>query len=157
MDSRPLVKEDLPFFKKMILSSPRWLKEEGLTGNESEYELETYMKTYDQTGGEWLIWGLNGEKIGATYLVYAAPSNGKPWLGTLLVDPEKRNQGHAREILAECCRKVETLSSVLFSSAPVLNQDWILFLNRNGFEQIGLEKDESGKEYIKFAKTVSPA
>ncbi|WHY74281.1 GNAT family N-acetyltransferase [Fictibacillus enclensis] len=157
MDSRLFVTEDLPFLKKMILSSPRWLEEEGLTGNESEAELETYMKTYDKTGGEWLIWSINGQKIGATYLVYAAPSNGKPWLGTILVDPEQRNQGHAREIVADCCRKVETLSSVLFSAAPVLNHDWILFLNRNGFEQIGLEKDEKGKEYIKFAKAVSLA
>ncbi|MDN4523570.1 GNAT family N-acetyltransferase [Fictibacillus fluitans] len=157
MDSRLLVKDDLPFFKQMILSSPSWLVEEGLPGEIRTAELESYMKKYDHTGGEWLIWIENGQKIGATYLVYAAPSNGKPWLGTILVDPEKRNQGNARQIVADCCRKVETITPVLFSAVPVFNQDWILFLNHTGFEQIGLEKDENGKEYIKFAKAVTSA
>ncbi|MCK6256863.1 GNAT family N-acetyltransferase [Fictibacillus sp. KIGAM418] len=155
MENRKIRDEDFDFFKEIIPHSHTWMKEEGLTGEENDEHLRSYLHRYDETGGEWLIWSGEGQKIGAAYLVYAAPSNQKPWLGTIVIHPEKRKQGFAKKIIEEISSMVIKNSPVLFSACPAENTSWIRFLNHNGFEQAGLENDEKGKEYIKFVKFLS--
>lgn len=154
MNSRPLVETDLPFFREIITFSESWLEEEGLSGTENDHNLITYLHSYDEVGGTWLIWTDNEEKIGATYHVYAAPSNDKPWLGTIIVAPEKRNQGYAKKILNELSSSLSNHHKILFASSPSNHDDWIRFLNHQGFEQLGIEKDDSGKEYLKLIKVL---
>ncbi|MGG1571530.1 GNAT family N-acetyltransferase [Fictibacillus sp. NRS-1165] len=155
MENRKFKDEDLSFFIEMARHSPVWMKEEGLKGNEIDEQWKDYLHRYDETGGEWLIWSDEEQKIGAAYLVYTAPSNQKPWLGSIVIHPVKRKQGYARKIIEEISSIVKKQSPVLFSACPSGNEAWLRFLNQLGFEQAGLESDEKGKEYIKFIKVLS--
>ncbi|EIT84939.1 hypothetical protein A374_12870 [Fictibacillus macauensis ZFHKF-1] len=156
MNKRAFTWSDLPFIRHLFqLAGKLWQQEEGIDGTENDAQLTAYLQRYVESGGEWFIFEENDKKIGAAYVTYAAPSNGKPWLGTLLVAELFQKKGYAHAIIACINDEIKNNHTALFAACPVPYSSWLLFLNHLGFEQMAFEKDEFGKEYIKLVKALT--
>ena len=141
-------KEDQPFFEKLIQDSPAWQEEEC-----SISDLPSYMQRYEMMNGQWMLWYEGERAIGITFAVDWAPSNEKPWIGTILVDRQARGKGYGKQIvnkIAEGYRKEG--QDVLFASVPLQRLDWMQFLAMCGFEQFKVEENERNKPYMIMAK-----
>ncbi|MGQ5113420.1 GNAT family N-acetyltransferase [Bacillus halotolerans] len=125
---------------------PVWKEEEF-----GEKDAESYMISYSMYNGSWLVWEKDGLPVAVSYHLEWAPSNGKPWLGTVLVDPAEERKGHARKIIEQIGQSLQDKHRVLFTAVPIDRNEWLLFLSQCGFEQLKTEKDED-KLYIIMVK-----
>lgn len=150
--SRPFKKEDLPFFTGLAEASPEWKKEECQTDN-----IESYMLSYSMYGGEWEVWLIDSEEVAVSYVLEWSPSNGKPWLGTLIVHPDYRNRGIGTKIINLMVEKLNSKgNSAIFAGCPINQDSWLQFLGKCGFEQFKVEKDDRNlKEYMITVKPTS--
>ncbi len=143
-------KEDLSFFQNLIKSSPEWESEECYDDN-----LEGYLERNKQYNGEWFVWTVDNKKIGISYSVEQAPSNQRPWIGTILVDPLCRQKGYGKLII-ECLVSEfqEKKHKVVYAAVPINKNHWISFLSSMGFEQYKVE-DVENKTYLIFVKPLN--
>lgn len=144
LNASHLKREELSYFKKLILSSPEWEQEE--TGTKT---LENYLQEYNMYDGEWLVWHEENRPIGISYHLEWAPSNEKAWLGTILVDEEFRKKGYGKKIIEALAGKLKSNShKVLFAACPASRMNWVHFLSHSGFEQLKIETGQDGKKYL---------
>lgn len=134
-----MTESDTPFFESIVADSPDWkrmeLKEKNLSG---------FIKEWQDKGG-WRIWSIEGECTGISFHIESAPSNGKPWLGTILVKKTMRQRGAARMIIQSLSEELQQKGySVLFAGIPVSQSDWVDILSRCRFEQF--KSETSGEE-----------
>ncbi len=153
IQARRLQEKDLPVLSKWFEQSEEWLKEEGLLAVEmSPSRLKLWMSLYDRYDGEWLVWFNADGFIGFSQHILHAPSNAKPWIGMVMIAPERRKQGWGKEILEEILRRVDY--PIVFAGCPYERIGWIQFLGKSGFEQIGLDVLDNGRKYLKMAKPI---
>ncbi|MBT2694741.1 GNAT family N-acetyltransferase [Bacillus sp. ISL-55] len=134
---------DLPFFKDLISTSSKWSKNE-LQG----LSLKEYIEQYDDLTGEWRVWETSGRPAAISFHVESAPSNQKPWLGTILVKAEERRQGIASAIINHLSGELKLNEhKALFAAVPVDEYEWSNFLADCGFEQFKTEENE-GETYL---------
>ncbi|MED4072515.1 GNAT family N-acetyltransferase [Priestia endophytica] len=140
---RSYTDEDFPFFQQLVLASKEWESEECSAEN-----LPAYLKKYEMLQGHWTIYEQAGEKVGLSYSLPWAPSNEKPWLGTLLVKESRRGQGIGKEIITRIAEHFQGNHKAFFCACPVERAGWLQFLASSGFEQFKVEKSEEEKEYV---------
>lgn len=129
---------DLMFFQELVSSSSKWRKNE-LKG----LSLEEYLKEYEGFPGEWRIWEKAGSPVAMSYHLESAPSNQKPWLGTILVKMEERRRGIATEIMSHLTEEFKMNGSrALFAAVPIDEYEWSNFLSDCGFEQFKTEVNQ---------------
>ncbi|MGG1688309.1 GNAT family N-acetyltransferase [Pseudalkalibacillus sp. NRS-1564] len=106
-------------------------------------DMISYIQTYEGMGCEFNVWFYGDLPVAITAVLDDAPSNQKPWLGTIVVHPMKRKSGIG-------CSVIRTLlgekNDVVFLGIPYELNEWSLFLGKCGFEQYGIE--EEGKKYL---------
>lgn len=147
LESRPFEQDDLCLLEMLAEAHPVWKEEEF-----GEKDAESYMISYSMYNGSWLVWEKNGLPVAVSYHLEWAPSNGKPWLGTVLVDPAEERKGHARKIIEQIGKSLQDKHRALFTAVPIDRNESILFLSQCGFEQLKTEKDEADKLYIIMVK-----
>lgn len=147
LESRPFEQDDLCLLEMLAEAHPVWKEEEF-----GEKDAESYMISYSMYNGSWLVWEKNGLPVAVSYHLEWAPSNGKPWLGTVLVDPAEERKGHARKIIEQIGQSLQDKHRALFTAVPIDRNESILFLSQCGFEQLKTEKDEADKLYIIMVK-----
>ena len=138
-------------FKQLIQDSPSWQKEEC-----SISELHTYMQKYEMMNGQWDVWFKNEQPIGITFTVDWAPSNEKPWIGTILVDGQARRQGSGKNIveaIADSYKKEG--NDALFTAVPLERTKWMQFFAACGFEQFKVEENEQNALYMMMVRPLS--
>ncbi len=130
--------EDTPFLDELSKGSRKWREIEL-----KDLDLPAYMEQYDGMQGEWRIWETDGSPAAISFHLESAPSNQKPWLGTLLVRPEDRRKGIAGTLIANLCKELRDKDcKVLFSAVPIEEYEWVNFLSDCGFEQFKTEDHE---------------
>jgi GNAT superfamily N-acetyltransferase len=138
LTSRRLIGSDLEFFQDIISVSAKWRKNE-LKG----FSLEEYVDQYDGLSGEWRIWNESENPVAISFHVESAPSNGKPWLGTILVKAEERRRGIAAAIMNQLSDEFKASGhKALFAAVPIDEYEWSNFLTDCGFEQFKTEEEE---------------
>jgi GNAT superfamily N-acetyltransferase len=148
LTSRPYRDSDSEFFQQLAASSLKWKKNE-LTG----LDLEDYVNQYDDITGEWRVWEKGDSPVAVTFHVESAPSNQKPWLGTILVRAEERRCGIASAILDLLSNELEAKGNrALFAGVPIDEYEWSNFLADCGFEQFKSE----GNKGVTFLIMVRP-
>ncbi|MBU8788219.1 MULTISPECIES: GNAT family N-acetyltransferase [Bacillus] len=144
MNSRPFSASDLAFFEELIRFSPEWAEEE-LSGE----PVKSYMQSYAMYNGSWLVWEDDGRPAAVSFHLEWAPSNGKPWLGTLLVHPDYRRKGRGKTIIGNIGSRLKNAGhKALFAAVPFDRDEWQQMLAHCGFEQLKTEKDEKGNRYL---------
>lgn len=119
-----------------------WLTVEMQVMSETEF-----MKRY--TEGEWRVWQLDERDVAITYHLEVAPSNQKPWIGTVIVNPNDRRQGLGMAIVQELKHELKKRGhKAIFAGVPVEAPVWIQFLSDCYFEQFKVEKDEQNQMYV---------
>lgn len=118
--------------------------------------IEEYIEAYSELDGEWRVWEKDGERAGVTFHVRRAPSNRKPWLGTILVHPDRRGTGLGCGILLTLGEELAAENKAVFAAVPASESGWLEFLSKSGFEQYKSEKDEEGKEHLLLLKPLQP-
>lgn len=135
---RPFGHKDLDFFKELAETSNKWKKNE-IRGT----EIEKYMEQYAELGGEWRVWLEKENPVAITYHLEHAPSNKKPWLGTILVKASERRKGVAgcifEMLFEDLCKKGH---KAIFAGVPIDEFEWSNFLSDCGFEQLKLEENK---------------
>ncbi|TCN25764.1 GNAT family N-acetyltransferase [Mesobacillus foraminis] len=140
---RPFTFKEMAFFESVVEDSPAWQTVE-LNGK----ALSNFIGEW-QSIGEWRIWDIEGELAGITFHLETAPSNGKPWLGTMLVKNSMREKGAAHSMIHSLSQELKDKgSSVLFTGIPIAQNTWAEFLSRCGFEQFKTETSEEGTYLI---------
>ncbi|MTH52577.1 GNAT family N-acetyltransferase [Bacillus mangrovi] len=135
--SREFTGQDLRLFIDWAAESPEW---EAYETDASA--IEEYMRRYDMYRGSWLVWEQHGEPAAITFSVEWAPSNEKAWIGTVIVNPAKRQTGIAKAVISSLAGHFkEKGHKVLFAGVPEKRHDWVLFLGAAGFEQFKLEEE----------------
>jgi GNAT superfamily N-acetyltransferase len=153
LHSNLLSAEDFPFFLELVVHSEAWKSREIAGGINGVDSIRQYVSDYKSLNGEWLLWQNNDENLAVTFHVMKAPSNGKSWLGTVLVAPHHRQKGWGKRILETLAGKFKQEGKqVMFTAAPVGEDGWSRFLGKCGFEQSGLEKSNQGIEYLIYVK-----
>ena len=143
-------KEDQPLFEKLIQDSPAWQEEEC-----SISDLSSYMQRYEMMNGQWMLWYEGERAIGITFTVDWAPSNEKPWIGTILVDGQVRRKGYGKQVVNEIAQKYKKEGhDVLFVSVPLQRLEWMQFLAMCGFEQFKVEENEQNKPYMVMTRSL---
>lgn len=136
---RPFENGDLPFFQDLVSSSAKWRKNEL-----RDLSLEEYLEEYEGFPGEWRIWEKAGSPMAMSYHLESAPSNQKPWLGTILVKGEERRRGFASEVLNQLAKESkENGNRAIFAAVPIDEYEWANFLTDCGFEQFKTEENNS--------------
>ncbi|WP_079508293.1 hypothetical protein [Mesobacillus jeotgali] len=139
--SRPYRGSDSELLQQLVATSPKWIKNE-LKG----MSLGDYLNQYEDISGEWRVWEKGGSPVSVTFHVDSAPSNKKPWLGTILVKAEERRCGFASAILDILSNEMKAKGNkALFAGVPIDEYEWSNFLADCGFEQFKTEenKDET--------------
>ncbi|MFT9600818.1 GNAT family N-acetyltransferase [Mesobacillus sp.] len=138
-----LKKTDLPFFEELISSSAKWRKKEL-----KDLSLEDYIGQYDDLSGEWRVWEEKESPVAVSYHLESAPSNQKPWLGTILVKAEERRRGVASAIMDQLSDEFMDIGQkALFAAVPIEEYEWSNFLTDCGFEQFKTEENK-GETYL---------
>ncbi|WP_433749359.1 GNAT family N-acetyltransferase [Falsibacillus pallidus] len=124
-----------------------WLNEElsGFT------DINSFFEYYQSFEGEWRIWetARSGEAIGLTYHMDSAPSNQKPWLGTIIVRPDSRNKSLGRGIIEKISEEMKGSShKAMFAGVPIHHYRWIDFLSKCFFEQLKVENNQKGQYMV---------
>jgi len=147
LSARDFQSSDLPFFQELINASTEWQQEECTSD-----KLEAYLLSYKMYDGKWRIWHDGETCIGISFLVEWSPSNGKPWIGTILIHPSKYLRGYGKLVIKHYKEELtQNGHKVLFAGCPIQRSSWIQFLGKCGFEQFKVEKDEATqKEYMIF-------
>ncbi|WP_213366656.1 GNAT family N-acetyltransferase [Mesobacillus boroniphilus] len=105
--------------------------------------LEEYIAQYTDLPGEWRIWEQGEGPVAVSYHVESAPSNQKPWVGTILVKADERRRGIALAILNHLSNEFELNGQrALFAAVPFDEYEWSNFLTDCGFEQFKTEENE---------------
>lgn len=134
---------DLAFFQDLKSESVKWSKNE-LKGS----TLEEYIEQYDVFSGEWRVWENTGSPVAVSFHVESAPSNQKPWLGTMLVKAEERRKGIASTIINQLSDEFKVNGQkALFAAVPIDEYEWSNFLTDCGFEQFKTEEN-NGETYM---------
>ncbi|MDW2877104.1 MULTISPECIES: GNAT family N-acetyltransferase [Bacillaceae] len=149
--SRSLSAGDYAFFQYLADHSGEWLVHETQGRG-----IEEYIEAYSELDGEWRVWEKDGERAGVTFHVRRAPSNRKPWLGTILVHPDRRGTGLGCGILLTLGEELAAENKAVFAAVPASESGWLEFLSKSGFEQYKSEKDEGGKEHLLLLKPLQP-
>lgn len=137
-------KDDQPFFEKLIQDSIAWQEEEC-----SVSDLASYMQKYEMMNGQWTLWSKIGKPLGIAFTVDWAPSNEKPWIGTILVDGQARRKGYGKQIVDEIAERYKKEGhDVLFAAVPLQRIEWMKFLAMCGFEQFKVEENERNQPYM---------
>ncbi|AZB42783.1 GNAT family N-acetyltransferase [Bacillus sp. FJAT-42376] len=140
--SRNFKENDFSLLFEWVKQSPAWMEEE--TNPEG---LREYMKKYEMYQGNWRVWEQSDKPAAYTYTADWAPSNEKPWLGTILVNPSIRRTGIGKKVIGLIRNEMkEKNHKVLFAGVPAGRLDWIHFLSASGFEQFKME-ESMGKSY----------
>lgn len=138
LEPRPFLKEDTEFFTEIVAASGKWRSNE-LRG----MGLSSYMSQYEELEGEWRVWEKDGRQVAVSFHLESAPSNEKPWLGTLLVKPSERRKGIAHHIIRRLGAELsEKGNKAFFSGVPIDEFEWINFLSDCGFEQLKSEEND---------------
>ncbi|WP_328214048.1 GNAT family N-acetyltransferase [Bacillus atrophaeus] len=153
LENRYFEQDDLSLLEKLAEAHPAWKEEE--LGEKKD--AASYMLSYSMYNGSWLVWEKDDLPIAVSYHLEWAPSNGKPWLGTVLVDPAEEKKGYARTIIEKIGQTLNEKHKAVFAAVPINRNEWILFLSQCGFEQLKLEKDENGKQFIILVKPLAEA
>jgi GNAT superfamily N-acetyltransferase len=145
--NRNYEEQDILFFQDCVKNSIEWQKEEC-----SLHQLSEYMMSYEHLHGRWIVWLFDCQKVGISYTVNESPSNGRPWVGTLLVEPGHRKSGVGSKIMEALLEEWGNDGhKVAYAAIPIMQQGWSTFLSKCGFEQYKLEKEE-GHTYLLFVK-----
>jgi GNAT superfamily N-acetyltransferase len=146
--SQPFKREDFLFVERLIHTCPEWMSEE-----EYPYEgLQAFLKSFDALQGTWSVWYLDSEKVAFSFYVERAPSNNRPWIGTILVEESYRSKGIGKRIMKCLFEDLQNRGhKIAYAAVPIQQNNWIRFLSCCGFEQFKLEKDEE-KTYLLFVK-----
>lgn len=91
LGSRPFEQDDLSLLEKLAEAQPVWKEEEF-----GDKDAEDYIISYSMYNGSWLVWEKDGMPVAVSYHLEWSPSNGKPWLGTVLIDPAEEKRGMRR-------------------------------------------------------------
>ncbi|MFD1735660.1 GNAT family N-acetyltransferase [Bacillus salitolerans] len=143
---RPIQDGDVPFIRRLIKDSPEWLKEEG-----ESLDVYGIFNQYKYLQGQWLVWKENNSLVGISFLVESAPSNNRPWIGTIIVRKDKRRHGMGSSIIAKLLAMLKQDGhKIAYAAVPIENSSWINFLTICGFEQYKIEKNEDNKIYLLF-------
>ncbi|RDI47607.1 GNAT family N-acetyltransferase [Falsibacillus pallidus] len=142
--SRSVGTEDVLLLEQWTKCEDNWLKEElsGFT------DVNSFFEYYRSLEGEWRIWENieNEEAIGLTYHMCSAPSNQKPWLGTIVTSPAYRNNRLGRGIIDALGEEMKRSGhKALFAGVPIQQYSWIDFLNKCLFEQLKVESNQKGQ------------
>jgi N-acetylglutamate synthase-like GNAT family acetyltransferase len=134
---------DLPFFEHLVSTSSKWSKNEL-----QDLSIEEYIEQYDVLCGEWRVWETQGSPVAISFHVETAPSNQKPWLGTILVKTEERRRGIASAIINHLSDEFkQNGQKALFAAVPIDEYEWSNFLTDCGFEQFKTEENK-GETYL---------
>ncbi|WP_261133841.1 GNAT family N-acetyltransferase [Bacillus sp. Marseille-Q3570] len=154
MIERKLTEDDFEVITEWLEQSPEWLSEEGLLKKEMDLQrTKVWMSLYDKYDGNWLMWEENHSLKGISFHIINAPSNNKPWIGMIMVNPEYRGNGYGSSIVHHLCKRLELKGyNIVFTACPFQRVGWLRFLATCGFEQIGTETTSTDKRYIKLAK-----
>ncbi len=141
-----MIKQDRDLLRSLIKESPSWQRVEcGMN------DLEVYLRSYEMFQGSWRVWNSpNNEPIGISYHLDWAPSNERPWLGTILIHPNERNKGYGKRIIQQIGQEQrENGHKALYASSPAIYDDWLKFLGKCQFEQVKLETNNTNNlDYI---------
>lgn len=152
LESRAFEQDDLCLLEKLAEAHSIWKEEEF-----GEKDAESYLISYSMYNGSWLVWEKDGQPVAVSYHLDWAPSNGKPWLGTVMIDPAEEKKGHARTIIEQISKWLRAKHKAIFAAVPVDRSEWMLFLSQCGFEQLKIEKDEKGKSFMILVKPLAEA
>lgn len=152
LESRLFEQDDLSLLETLAEAHPVWKEEEF-----GEKDAESYMISYSMYNGSWLVWEKDGRPVALSYHLEWAPSNGKPWLGTVLVDPDEEKKGHARMIIERISKSLRAKHKAMFAAVSIDRSEWILFLGQCGFEQLKMEKYDRGKSFMILVKPLAEA
>lgn len=134
---------DIPFFEELISESGKWRKNEL-----KDMKLSDYLRRYEEVAGEWRIWRIEREPKAISFHLDSAPSNQKPWLGTVLVKAHERHKGIASTLINRIASELgERGYGALFAGIPIDEYEWSNFLNDCGFEQFKTEENK-GETYL---------
>lgn len=148
IEDRPLTEADYPVFLSIAEESPVW-KQTELNG----MSIDEYIENYEHLNGQWSLWTIQEEAAAISFLVKNAPSNGKPWLGTVLVKAGCRGKGLGSRIISQIGKALESQGEdVMFCGVPLGCTEWQLFLGKCGFEQFKIEEDDEGVKQLVFVK-----
>ncbi|KAA0548082.1 GNAT family N-acetyltransferase [Bacillus sp. BGMRC 2118] len=143
MTSRKYENDDYTFILQCVRESNDWQEEECNIS-----EIDHYLKEYEHVNGEWLVWCEEDKEIGISYSVDQAQSNGRPWLGTILVHPAYQRSGYGKSVISQLVKRWSAKGEkVAYAAVPIMRQEWISFLSACGFEQYKIEK-EGDKTYL---------
>lgn len=135
---RPFENKDFVFFQELISTSSKWrnIELKGLS-------LEEYMDQYERFLGQWRVWEKAGGPVAVSFHLDSAPSNQKPWLGTILVKAEERRRGIASAIMNQLSDEFKVNGQkALFAAVPIEEYEWSNFLTDCGFEQFKTEENK---------------
>ncbi|WP_066059923.1 GNAT family N-acetyltransferase [Robertmurraya korlensis] len=106
-----------------------------------------YIQKYNE--GEWRIWEQDESDVAITYHLENAPSNTKPWIGTIIVQPNERRQGLGIRVVQQLKEELQEKGhKAIFAGVPVDAHIWIQFLSDCYFEQFKIEKDEQNQMFL---------
>lgn len=143
LKQRPFYHSDIPFFQDVLSDSPKWRKNES-----GDLELPDFMEQYEDLSGQWQIWELDNRPAAITYHIESAPSNQKPWLGTILVPRSERRKGIAAAVISHLASGLkEKGHKAIFAGVPIEEYEWSNFLSDCGFEQFKTEQS-NGDTYL---------
>jgi GNAT superfamily N-acetyltransferase len=132
---------DVIFLQELTDESPEW-KEIEWKHVSSVSEL---IKKYEHVNGQWRIWKDEGLPIAVTFTVEKAASNGKPWIGSILVTKKYRHRGYGKKIIQMLSDEFAAKRyDVLYCAVPLQMEGWISFLSKCFFDQYKIEKDTDG-------------
>lgn len=111
LTDREFEEEDLGFMEQLAAAHPVWKAEEFGTKNAAEF-----MLAYSMYNGTWLVWELDGTPAAVSFHLEWAPSNGKPWLGTVAVAPEAKEKGIGRAVIEEIAGRLRAEHKAMFTA-----------------------------------------
>lgn len=143
LHSVPFVEEQAELLYDWTINDTTWQIEE-LGRKATKPDIVSYIQTYQGMGCSWQKWMQHDEPVAISCILHKAPSNGKSWIGTVVVNPKVRNNGVGQAVLSNHRKESD---GVIFAGIPYARIEWSIFLGKCGFEQYGIEKDQ-GKEYL---------
>jgi GNAT superfamily N-acetyltransferase len=150
IQNRLLTEADYSFFRELMMESHIWMQVECTPD-----QLEEYLLSYKMYNGYWLVWTLENEKVGISFHIEWSPANEKPWLGTILIHKKFRRRGLAKEVINQISDELKRGGNkALFAGCPLAQLEWLKFLGASGFEQLKIEKDSNGSDYMILVKPV---
>ncbi|MEK3989414.1 GNAT family N-acetyltransferase [Robertmurraya sp. FSL R5-0851] len=139
---RKMIESDVSLLKAFTTFDSLWksIEMDALTAKE-------YINKYIL--GEWRVWQQNNKDVAITYHLDHAPSNNKPWLGTVIINPNERRQGLGTQVVKHLKKELrEKGHKAIFAGVPVEADIWIQFMSDCYFEQFKIEKDDQNQMFL---------